>query len=141
MIVQTLSPAVRSGAVLAAVIGALTVTGCAGTDASADSAEPVEYADGTYTAEGSYQTPENVERVSVTLTIADNLVAGVEVAGDPGARETEQYQAAFISGIATEIVGVPLDEIDVSRVAGSSLTSGGFNAAVAEIKAQAALEQ
>ena len=35
------------------------------------------------------------------------------------------------------MVGKKLDEIKVSKVAGSSLTSGGFNQAVEEIKTQA----
>ena len=36
------------------------------------------------------------------------------------------------------VVGQDIDEISVSRVAGSSLTSGGFNRAIEEIKAEAA---
>jgi hypothetical protein len=35
------------------------------------------------------------------------------------------------------VVGKKLDDIKVSKVAGSSLTSGGFNQAVADIKTQA----
>ncbi len=58
--------------------------------------------------------------------------------GDPKAPETERYQGEFIDGIADEVVGKPIDELNVSRVAGSSLTSGGFNDAVASIKEQAA---
>ena len=91
-----------------------------------------------YTADGSYQTPETVEQISVALTLEEGVVTEVEVTGDPQARETEQYQGAFIGGIAEEVVGVPIDELDVSRVAGSSLTSGGFNSAVEDIKSQAA---
>jgi hypothetical protein len=44
----------------------------------------------------------------------------------------------FIGGIADEVVGKDIDEISVSRVAGSSLTSGGFNDAIEQIKAEAA---
>ena len=43
-----------------------------------------------------------------------------------------------IDGISEEVVGKALDDLNVSRVAGSSLTSGGFNAAVDDIKEQAA---
>ncbi|MGO1853500.1 MAG: FMN-binding protein, partial [Microbacteriaceae bacterium] len=97
-----------------------------------------DYVDGTYTAEGSYQTPETVEQISVTLTLEAGVVSDVEVTGDPQARETEQFQGQFIDGIADEVVGVSIDELNVSRVAGSSLTSGGFNGAVEDIKGQAA---
>ena len=46
--------------------------------------------------------------------------------------------AADTAGIADEVVGVAIDELNVTRVAGSSLTSGGFNAALEDIKDQAA---
>lgn len=151
MISQAVSPTVRKSAAVVGIAGMLVLAGCSGAadaeDASTDStgnsgsgggASSGDYADGTYTAEGSYQTPETVEQISVTLTLADGFVTDVEVTGDPQARETEQYQGQFIAGIADEVVGVAIDELNVSRVAGSSLTSGGFNAALEDIKDQAA---
>ncbi|WP_394278688.1 FMN-binding protein [Microbacterium sp.] len=138
-----LSRPVRVGAAAASVAGLVLLAGCGAETESPDAAaEPVapgaDYADGTYTADGSYQTPESVETVSVTLTLADGVVTEVEVTGDPQARESEQYQGLFIGGIADEVVGKSLDDIEVDRVAGSSLTSGGFNAAVQEIRTEAA---
>lgn len=130
------------------IAGALALAGCStatGTDATTSGdtgtsdGTAATYADGTYTAEGSYQTPESVETITVTLTIADSVVTDVEVTGDPQKPESQQYQSQFIGGISDEVVGKSLDEISVSRVAGSSLTSGGFNAAVDEIKAEAAV--
>jgi len=96
------------------------------------------YADGSYTAEGTYQTPEGPETITVTLTIASDAVTDVEVTGEPTRRESRQYQAEFIGGIDDLVVGKSLDEVEVDRVAGSSLTSGGFNAAVEEIRTDAA---
>src|SRR5690606_5566876 len=153
MISQAATPSVRTAAALAGVAGALALAGCSGAadaedvqdreqgdagSSQSDASSTGDYADGTYTADGSYQTPETIEKISVTLTLADGVVTDVEVTGDPQTRETEQYQGQFIAGIADEVEGRPIDELDVSRVAGSSLTSGGFNAAVAEIKDQAA---
>jgi uncharacterized protein with FMN-binding domain len=154
MIRTTAPTSVRKGAALAGVAGLLVLAGCSGTadaedqstdtgtDTSTEStdsgAAAGDYADGTYTADGSYQTPETVESISVSLTIADGVMTEVEVTGDPKARETEQYQGQFIDGISDEVVGKSLDDLDVSRVAGSSLTSGGFNEAVESIKEQAA---
>jgi uncharacterized protein with FMN-binding domain len=140
----------RAGAAAASVAGLVLLAGCAAgetetatPDQTADNgadtgASSGEYADGTYTAEGSYQTPETVETISVTLTLADGAVTEVEVTGDPQAPESEQYQGEFIGGIADIVVGQSLDEIQVDRVAGSSLTSGGFNQALEEIRADAA---
>ncbi|MCM3780196.1 FMN-binding protein [Microbacterium hydrocarbonoxydans] len=150
MIRTTVPTTVRKGSALLGVAGLLVLAGCSGTGdaqtpstgddgtASDSTAASGEYKDGTYEAEGSYQTPETVETISVSLTIADGVVESVEVTGDPQARESEQYQGQFIDGISDEVVGKSLDEIEVSRVAGSSLTSGGFNEAVASIKEQAA---
>lgn len=155
MIRTTVPTSVRTGSALLGVAGLVVLAGCAGTPDAADSSNAStaptgsssssgggdaagSYNDGTYTAEGSYQTPETVEQISVTLTLADGVVTDVEVTGDPKAPETEQYQGQFIDGIADEVVGKLIDELNVSRVAGSSLTSGGFNDALESIKEQAA---
>jgi len=93
---------------------------------------------GTYTADGSYQAPSGRESITVTLTLAGDKVTAVKIgthATDPNAR---QYQAMFASGISSVVVGKDIDSLGVSRVAGSSLTSGGFRAALAAIEKQAA---
>ncbi|MFF0909867.1 hypothetical protein ACFWZW_04155 [Microbacterium enclense] len=114
-----------------------TGTGATGTDSGSSSGGGA-YADGTYSASGQYATPESVETIEVTLTLADDVITDVEVTGDPQARESQEYQSRFIGGIQDEVVGKSIDDISVSRVAGSSLTSGGFNQAVDAIKADAA---
>ena len=73
-----------------------------------------------------------------TVVVADGVISAVEVQGDPQRPESEEYQGRFIGGISDEVVGRSIDEIQVSRVAGSSLTSGGFNEAIEQIKADAA---
>lgn len=154
---------VRVGTALLGVAGIVTLAGCAGGTTS-DAAAPVPaetsaapaatsapsssaatgsatttgaYVDGTYEATGQYATPESVETVDVTLTLAGDTITDVSVTGDPQAAESKRYQSEFIGGIADEVVGKKLDEIAVSKVAGSSLTSGGFNNAVETIKSEA----
>ncbi len=108
------------------------------TSAAADtSSTSGAYKDGTYEATGQYATPESVETIDVTLTVAGDTVTAVEVTGDPQAAESKRYQGEFIGGIQSEVVGKKLDELSVSKVAGSSLTSGGFNKAVDTIKTEA----
>lgn len=154
---------VRVGAALTGVAGVLLLAGCSGAaDAesttsaaprgsatssspsattsatpSAAAASSSTYKDGTYTAEGAYATPESVEKISVTVTLADDVITAVEVTGNPQARESKQYQSQFIGGISDVVVGKDIDQLSVSRVAGSSLTSGGFNKAIDEIKSEA----
>lgn len=127
----------RTGAALLGVTGALALAGCSGAPETA-SPEAREYADGTYTASGTYQTPETLEEVSVTLTLAGGLITAVDVVGKPQTGDSVKFQGMFIGGIADAVVGKSIDEISVRRVAGSSLTSGGFNRAVAAIREQAA---
>ncbi len=104
--------------------------------AADDTAAAGDYADGTYEAEGSYTNPGGQSSVAVSLTLEDGTVTAVEVT--PEASGTSlQYQQKFASGIADEVVGKALDEVSVSKVSGSSLTSGGFNAALEQIKSEA----
>jgi uncharacterized protein with FMN-binding domain len=95
------------------------------------------YKDGTYSADGNYKSPNGTETVGVQLTLANGTVSAVEITEHPSNPNTRKFQGQFASGIADQVVGKSLDEINVSKVAGSSLTSGGFNQAVDAIKAQA----
>ena len=148
----------RACAALTAAAGIALLAGCSPTASEAEEPETADtgssqatdsgsgdtttgsgsYADGTYTAEGSYATPESVETIKVTVTLEDDVITAVEVTGDPQKRESEQYQGQFIGGIADVVVGQDIDDIQVSRVAGSSLTSNGFNQAIEAIKSEAA---
>jgi uncharacterized protein with FMN-binding domain len=165
--IASLSRPARAGAATLGVAGALLLAGCAsgadtasvdtpsdasseGSSASTPSssasssdtagggASSSAYTDGTYTADGTYNTPESVEQISVTVTLENDVVTAVDVEGDPQRPESERYQSQFIGGIADEVVGVNIDDISVDRVAGSSLTSGGFNDALEQIRADAA---
>ncbi|GAA2006602.1 FMN-binding protein [Microbacterium ulmi] len=128
---------IRTGVALAGAVGTLALAGC-GAAADDASADPPAHADGTYTASGTYSTPETVETIEVTVTLVDDVVTDVVVVGDPQRPETAQYQGQFIGGIADVVVGRDIDEISVSRVAGSSLTSAGFNQAIERIREEAA---
>ena len=150
MIRPVASRPMRAGLAAAGIVGAFALAGCAGT--TVDSSEspdngsadtPVTsdgdtYTDGTYTAEGSYATPESVESITVTVTLEDDIITAVDVTGNPSKHESEEFQARFIGGIADVVIGEDIDELSVSRVAGSSLTSGGFNEAIEVIKSEAA---
>jgi uncharacterized protein with FMN-binding domain len=95
------------------------------------------YADGTYSADGHYQSPGGTETIGITMTLASGVVTDVQAQTHPSNPNTRRFQGEFASGIAGQVVGKKLDELKVSKVAGSSLTSGGFNDAVEQIKAEA----
>ncbi|WP_422390081.1 FMN-binding protein [Arthrobacter sp. N1] len=111
-------------------------TGAATADAAATDQS---YEDGTYTQTGGYQSPAGPEEVGVTLTLAADVVTAVEVEPMPDNPTTTMYQERFAGGISDAIVGKKLDELAVDKVAGSSLTSGGFNEAADKIKSEAQL--
>ena len=111
------------------------------TDAAEDTSSEVAttYTAGDYTAEGSYQTPGGQQSVEVEVTLAeDGTISAVTVTPQADGGNSEQFQKKFAGGIADEVVGTKIDDLDVSKVSGSSLTSGGFNAAIDEIKDEAA---
>ncbi|MGP0222868.1 MULTISPECIES: FMN-binding protein [unclassified Paenarthrobacter] len=95
------------------------------------------YKDGTYSADGTYTSPNGQETVGVELTLAGDTVSAVNITVHPSNPNTKKFQGEFASGIAGQVVGKNIDELNVSKVAGSSLTSGGFNDAVQQIKSQA----
>jgi len=136
----------RVGAAGALGLGVLALAGCAaspadggstGGDGSAGGDTSATYADGTYTASGSYTAPSGQEEVEVELTLEGDTVTAVTVTPTATDRQAAGFQQQFADGISAEVVGKDIDSLDVSRVAGSSLTSGGFNAAVEAIKAEA----
>ena len=97
------------------------------------------YAAGDYTAEGSYQTPGGQQSVEVEVTLEqDGTITAVTVTPQADGGNSEQFQTKFAGGIADEVVGTKIDDLDVSKVSGSSLTSGGFNAAIDVIVDEAA---
>lgn len=106
---------------------------------TSDTAAPVAaYKDGTYTASGSYRTPESVETINVSITISSNVVTTSSVAGNAVERVSAAYISDFENSYKRYVTGKKLSDIQLSRVSGSSLTSNGFNAALIKIKAEAA---
>lgn len=96
-----------------------------------------KFKDGSYTANGSYQTPGGIESIDLTVTISNNVIKDSSIKQNAISAEAHQYQAFFASGYKAEIVGKRIDSVSLSRVSGSSLTSSGFNKAIDDIENQA----
>jgi len=95
------------------------------------------YADGTSSAQGGYQSPNGPETVGLSVTLENGVISAIEVTPGATGGPSKPYQSQFAEGIVAETVGKSLHELSVGRVAGSSLTSGGFNEALKAIKADA----
>lgn len=96
------------------------------------------FKDGTYSAKGTYTSPGGQQSIDVKVTLANGgTVSDVSVSPHANDREAEEYQNQFVSGYKSKVVGKKISEIRLSRVAGSSLTSIGFNDAINDIEKQA----
>ena len=99
--------------------------------------QPVAYKDGTYTAVGSYMSPGGEDQISVTLTLANNIITDASVTPEPGDHMSAKYQSMFASGYKQYVVGQNINIVNLVKVSGSSLTPKGFDDALAQIKSQA----
>ena len=95
------------------------------------------YKDGTYTEPGTYVSPGGTERISVTLTLASNVIKTMKVITVKADPTAAGYEQLFEGGISAATVGKNINTLNIGVVAGSSLTSMGFNRALAAIKADA----
>ncbi len=123
------------------LMGALAGCATGAADAAGGGSTPGGIAgpfkDGSYSADGSYLSPAGEQTVTVKLTLVSDKITAITViphATDPTAK---QYQAMFVQGIAAVSVGKDISLLSVTRVAGSSLTSGGFRKAIEAIETDA----
>lgn len=101
------------------------------------STDTASYKDGTYSATGSYFSPGGMESIGLTVTIKDGVITDTQLEKQATDQEAEQYQALFADNYKASVVGKAVDEVSLSRIAGSSLTSNGFNDALDAIKEDA----
>lgn len=91
----------------------------------------------TYKARGEYLTPARTNHIiDVTLTLQDGVVTDADVIYDEGAGFSNPHQQRFDGAYKAQVVGKRLDEINLSRVGGASVTSRSFNEVIADIEAQ-----
>lgn len=117
---------------------AMNAGGDSSSNAATASTSNAAYKDGTYTVDGNYQSPGGAEAIKVSLTIKNNAVVDSSVKPSVTTDDdAQEFQNDFINGYKTLVVGKNMNDIRVSRVSGSSLTSEGFNNALEQIKNQA----
>ena len=104
------------------------------TDGSTDSPA------GTYTADGEYDNPDGSTSVAVEVTLdANGVIEDVAVTPHATGGNSALFQKMFADNIAESVVGQPIEDVKVDKIAGSSLTGAGFNAALGSIIDQAGL--
>lgn len=114
----------------------VTESAAAATSAEDDAADDT-YKDGEYSATGNYVSPGGPQQVGVTVTLSNNVITALSLDTSQTKGTSKEFQGKFASGIDALVIGKSIDEIDVDKVAGSSLTSTGFDDAIDQIKTQA----
>lgn len=96
------------------------------------------YKEGTYSATGNYQSPGGSQEIKVSIKLAsDGTINDTSAEGDGKSSNSQFYQSSFISNYKDKVVGKKIDDVSLSHVGASSLTSDGFNNALEDIKNQA----
>jgi uncharacterized protein with FMN-binding domain len=93
------------------------------------------YADGTYTATGQYGGGPSF--ITVKATLANGVITAVEVTPHATVPRSLELQRRFAATVPKVVVGRPIDQVNVGKLAGSSNTPKGFNAGIRQIKDQA----
>jgi uncharacterized protein with FMN-binding domain len=119
-------------------VGSAT-TSSSGTQTSSTSSSTTtattNYKDGTYTATGSFYTPNGSEQIGVTVTLASNKITTVSIDSSSITSGTSyEYTSLFADGINQAVDGQNINDVQVGRISGASLTPIGFNNALQTIK-------
>ncbi|MBL8159704.1 FMN-binding protein [Candidatus Saccharibacteria bacterium] len=96
------------------------------------------YKGGTYRAQGVYTSPGGETRINITLTIdGSGKVVNTKAESASDNPTSRRYQTKFIRNYTELVVGKNVNEIKLTTVSGSSLTSRGFQDALQKIKTEA----
>lgn len=134
---------VRASLLASAISAALAGCGSSSESASTPGAStsatsPTSFRDGTYSAEGIYGNEPS--SIGVTLTVIDGVVTEVDVQTRATNPTSLELQERFAEAVPEVVVGRPLADLEVDKLAGSSGTPVGFNDALDQIRRTADAE-
>ena len=104
--------------------------------AEAQGRKSSQYSDGVYTATGEYGGQPS--HITVKATLTDGVITALTITPHAYVPESLELQWRFAAAVPTVVIGKPIDQVKVGKLAGSSGTPKGFNDAIEQIKRQAA---
>lgn len=124
-----------------------TAGGDATTKNHADDANPTtsskqdtgNYADGDYSINGQYG-PVGEDTIDVHLTVKDQNVTAVKIVGHPFTSISKKHQNDFAKAVPDAVVGKPLKDLKVDKLAGASWTFEAFNKALEVARQEASIQ-
>ncbi len=132
--VATAAPKATTAPVKAAATAPSTAPSATPTPTPSPVVPTSTYKDGNYSATGTYNSPGGKETLRVTIDMANDVITALAVTSVHIDSTAAAYETAFEGGIQAIVVGKDIDSLNVGPVAGSSLTSIGFNRAITTIK-------
>lgn len=104
-----------------------------------DKKDTGNYADGTYSINGQYG-PVGEDTIDVHLTVKDQNVTDVSIAGHPFTSISKKHQDAFAKAVPDAVVGKPLKDLKIDKIAGASWTTEAFNKALEVARQEASIQ-
>ena len=98
-----------------------------------------DYADGTYSINGQYG-PVGEDTIDVHLTVKDQNVTDVSIVGHPFTSISKTHQDAFAKAVPDAVVGKPLKDLKIDKIAGASWTTEAFNKALEVARQEASIQ-
>lgn len=95
------------------------------------------YANGTYNADGNYVSPGGPRDVGVVVVLDNGVITDATFEGRATDAPSIRFQKEFADNYKSMVVGKNIDEVELTKVSGSSLTPKGFIDALEQIKTQA----
>ena len=108
-----------------------------------------KYKDGEYNVTTSYSSPGGQDDLGVNITLQSDKILNVNVINLAKDFTSKSFQDSFILGInnnscgnkagfnKVNIIGKNIEGLQIDKVCGASLTTGGFNSALEKIRSQA----
>lgn len=104
-----------------------------------DKKDTGNYADGTYSINGQYG-PVGEDTIDVHLTVKDQNVTDVSIVGHPFTSISKKHQDAFAKAVLDAVVGKPLKDLKIDKIAGASWTTEAFNKALEVARQEASIQ-
>ena len=104
-----------------------------------DKKDTGNYADGDYAITGQYG-PVGEDSIDVYLTIKDQNITAVKVVGHAFTSVSEKRQNSFAEAVPGEVVGKPLKDLKIDKLAGASWTTEAFNKALDVARQEASIQ-
>jgi len=91
-------------------------------------------ADGTYTEDVTYNYHSGSEKITISVTVADDIITDASITGNNPHKVSANYINGVNNALPDLVVGRKIDELNIPKqVAGSSLTTGALKQHIADL--------